>query len=138
MALNRSSLKRDLRWGTTGGLSIAVVYCVWVLIIYMLRGSDPFEQAGVSLPMVLITYLGVGLVSGMVVGLLRPLTRWTVGAYAVGLAAGVPFGLGLVVCIQGSPDRWDWATWMGLPILILISGLVIGYELRKHSPPRDP
>jgi hypothetical protein len=101
--------------------------------MYMLRGSAPFDQQGVSIGMVAVTYLAIGLAAGALVGLLRPITRQRLGAYAVGLVAGVPVATGLVIVVRGLPGSWDFFDPFILMIFSVVAGHLIGSELWKHA-----
>ena len=71
----------NLRWGFSRGVAIALVYCVWVSIVYLVSGPEPFESIGVSYRSVIATYLGIGVASGSVIGMLSEadLLRWHEG-----------------------------------------------------------
>lgn len=78
-----------------------------------------------------MAYISIGLMAGAVVGLLRPLIQWRFGAYLVGLIAGVPVAVGLIICVRGFPQQWDFADRALVPIFVVIAGFVIGRELWK-------
>jgi hypothetical protein len=122
----------DIRWGISGAMFIAGVYSAWVMAVYVFRGSEPFSRVGMTLPLVVVTYLAVGFVAGLIVGLLRPLTRWKAGAYVVGLVAALFGGAGIVAALRGPPTTWDFDEWLVLPIVALGAAWVIGSELWKH------
>jgi hypothetical protein len=44
MTANRTS---NVRWGVTRGLFVAVLYCLWVSAVYVIRGTDPFDRQGI-------------------------------------------------------------------------------------------
>lgn len=75
----RQRIPIDVRWGISGALFITALYCAWVIGIYALNGSEPFERQGVTVTTVLTTYISIGLVAGIAVGLLRP--SW-IGSWA--------------------------------------------------------
>lgn len=127
------STARDVRSGVVGGLAVATLYCLWIAAIYVFRGPAAFERQGVRFGSLLLTYLTIGIVSGALVGLLKPLARWKSGAYAVGLIAGAPVAIGLAVCIKGMPSNWDADEAFVIPILSVVAGLAIGSEIWKAS-----
>jgi hypothetical protein len=130
----RAVLARNVRWGVTGGLEIAAVYCAWVLVVYALRGPRPFERQGVTLTTVLAFYVGAGAAAGALVGLLRPLApRGEGSAYAVGLLAGVPVAIGAALCTRGLPSGWDATEVVVAAVMTVLVGLFIGRELAKHA-----
>jgi len=124
---------RNLKWGVSGGLGIASLYCVWVVLLYLIQGADPFSRQRVSLTTVIATYLASGLVAGAVVGLLRPWTENGFGAFVVGLLAGVPITAGLMVCVAGWPSAWSNNDQRGFPVLAIMVGTALGYELNRRA-----
>ena len=92
-------------------------------------GPEPFESIGVSHRSVIATYLGIGVASGSVIGMLKPLTLRRAGAYFVELLAGIPVAIGLVLCVSGLPRDWTTPDWIGIPIFTLAWGLLIGRQL---------
>jgi hypothetical protein len=133
MRMPRRSVLEDIRWGLSGALFIAAAYCAWVVVVYVLRGSAPFNRLGLSLPLALATYISVGLIAGLIVGLLRPLTRRRSGAYFVGPVAAAFGAAGVMAALSGPPSLWDFDEWVVLPILAAAGAWVIGSELWKHS-----
>jgi len=91
----------NLRWGIRFGVTFAVFYCVFGVVIYLTRGPGPFEANEVSLVGVLLAYLGGGIAAGALVGLLRPLLRWRLGALVVGIMATFIVGIGFRSIISG-------------------------------------
>jgi hypothetical protein len=133
MANRGRSLLDNIRWGVSGGLFIAAAYCAWVIAVYILRGSAPFDRLGITLRAALGTYVAVGIVGGLIVGLLRPLTKWRPGAYFVGLVAGTFGASGVMAALSGPPTAWDFDEWVVVPIIAVAAAWVIGSELWKGS-----
>jgi hypothetical protein len=132
----RSRLERVFRnvsWGASRGVVIAGMYCLWVSFLYVLRGTEPFERLGVTFGSVVATYLAIGASAGAIVGLLRPLAARGVGAYLVGLAAGFPVALGIVITSEGLPKSWDYVVWLCFPIFWLAAGMIMGRAMRRGS-----
>lgn len=129
----RPAIATDVAWGAKRGVGIGVIYCVWATAIYAVGGPQAFESQHVTYLTAIGTYLGIGLVSGSVVGALRRFTSSTFGCYLVGLAAGVPLAFGLVTSIHGFPSHWDFGDRAGLPVFSIMAGLVIGNELAKRK-----
>ena len=130
---HRSTTTANLKWGVKGGLGMALFYCMWVGVLYVLRGPEPFSRQGVSLTTVVATYLAVGVVAGGVVGLLRPLTGNGFGAFVVGYVAALPITAGLMICVTGWPTTWTARWWHEFPILVLIFGTMVGFELNRRA-----
>jgi hypothetical protein len=128
----------NLKWGVKGGLGIASLYCVWVGVLYLLQGSEPFSRQGVGLPTVLATYVAVGVIAGAVIGLLRPLTRNDFGAFVVGYLAAVPITAGLMICVNGWPTAWTVRRWHEFPVMVLLFGTMVGFELSRRRDELHP
>lgn len=129
-------LIRNMRWGVGGGLGIAVIYCVWVTIVYLVFGDDPFTRQGVTLLRVIETCLAAGLSAGAVIGLLRPVAENEFGAFGVGLNAGVPISAGLVICVEGWPSTWSRSVRHLFPVFTLLVGTAVGSYLNKAAEDR--
>lgn len=103
------------------GIALATVYSAFALFIFMLQGSKPFTESGISLPATILAYLAGGVVGGAVFGALLPLTVWRIGATVVGMLAGIPVCLGLGSMVHGLPWTWDgvaWFAWIATAILL--------------------
>ena len=132
MTRSNSRLHADVRWALKGAYSFAAVYCVWVLILYLIRGDEPFKQLGVSFLRVEFFYLAAAGVGGSIVALLRPLTRWAFGAYVVGFVAGVIMSAGMAFLLSGSPIQWGLRELVLMFILAVLATSLIGPELKPY------
>jgi hypothetical protein len=104
-----------------------------VIAVFLLRGPDPFRRQGVTLLELLVTYATLGITTGAVVGLLRPLSRYMLGAYVVGLAIGIPISIGLAMAAKGPPATRDYTVWLAVPIACVMAKLFVGHELRRTA-----
>ena len=127
------SLGVNLRWGIQGGLFFAAIYIAWVTILFLVRGREPFDRLGVNLPVVVAVYLAGGVLSGAVIGLLRPFATRKVGAYLISIIAALPVLTGIAISLQGLPGRWDLATRLVVPFLSVAFGLALGDLLWKAA-----
>jgi hypothetical protein len=88
----------NVRWGVTWGLRLALLFSAWVAFLMLANRSLILRVSGVH-PVnglqVIGIYVGGGIGGGIVVGLLRPLSRWALGAALLGLLAALPFAVGL-------------------------------------------
>jgi hypothetical protein len=123
----------NLKWGVKGGVGGAAVYCLWVGLLFLIRGPEAFSRLGVSLTTVIATYLAVGVLAGAVIGLLRPLTGNDFGAFVVGYLAAVPIAAGIMICLRGWPTTWPARLWHVYPMLVLIFGTMVGFELSRRA-----
>jgi hypothetical protein len=101
-------MNRDWSWaavrertieGAKEGMAFGVGYCVYALLLLVVRGPELFASAGSGVVMVLALYLAGGAIAGTICGGLEPLTGSLVGRILVGIIAALPFAflLGLTV-----------------------------------------
>ena len=135
MTKSKSPVIANLRWALKGAYSVAAVYCVWVLGVYFIRGDEPFRQIGVSFLNVELFYLAAAGAAGTVVGLLRPMTRWTIGAYFVGYTAGLILSASATLLLSGNPAHWGYRELFVICVAGVIGGSVIGRRLTKSGYP---
>jgi hypothetical protein len=119
------------------GLAVAVVISLYVLVLRGLSGPGPFERQGVTLLGVIAAYLGGGAVAGIVVGLLRPMTRWRWGAVSVGVLAAFGSAVAIGIAMEGHPALWGPDIWFGCTFAALFFGVVGGYKLFAEHPPDE-
>ena len=102
-----SAVRANVTWGVTGGVVIGAGLCLMaalpvaamllmVLLTYLSQWSGvatsffvpETAQLGPYILLVLPLYLAAGAVAGAIVGLLRPLARWRLGATLLGMIGG--------------------------------------------------
>jgi len=79
-----------LYWGAKWGVRFGLTFIAYAAVIFILRGSASAEGRVPSFAGVATIYLFGGIAAGSIVGMLLPLTRWALGAAAVGVIAAVP------------------------------------------------
>lgn len=121
----------NLRWGVIAGLFFACFYSLYVIGLYLIRGSTPFVANDTTFGQVVASYFGTGIVAGAVVGLLRPLLRWRIGAVFVGIVAAFAVFVGIALLDQGSFSQWDQDTWVSCVSLAVLFG-TFGALIRWH------
>lgn len=104
--LRRSGLqwRRDLRWGMLCGLGYGIVFSGFVLITH----GAPSAQIGVPLSRIVFFYLVGGIVGGLIVGSLRPLTTTLLGWMVTGVIITFPI---VVLAYRLDPSLAANATW---------------------------
>lgn len=118
-------LSKNTRWGLYWGLCGAVVYSIIAVLLYLVRGSEPFSKVGTTFGMTLGAYLAGGLAAGLVLGLLRPLARWWWGAAIVGFWCAVPVWTAAFLAFP--VNRPVDATDVRMLVLVsMLSGPVVG------------
>jgi len=109
---NRDPFK-NAYWGIRWGLAFASLYCLWALVLLLLGGEAAFRTQGITFWQTIGAYIGGGALAGAVVGVLRPLLKWTWGAPIVGIVAAIPVGLAFDLATKG-------ARWMSVNSLLTI------------------
>lgn len=88
-----SRLLERIVWGARWGLRFGLTFDAIAVIVFLLSGPSERERNGVTFATVILLYSSAGLIAGLVVGVLLPLTRWKVGAATVGVLAALPVGV---------------------------------------------
>ena len=78
------ALTNNLKWGLRWGLTMAVAFTAIAVVASVAAAFDPTPRQDWSLPSFVAFYFIAGTCGGLVLGLLRPITRHKVGAMAVG------------------------------------------------------
>lgn len=125
-----SRIGTRLRWGVRWGVYYTVVLVAWVGLIWLLRGSDPFERQGVTLLAVLTLYVVAGPVTGGMVGLLLPLAKSALGAAITGVVAAVPVSVMTIATVGGFPP-WTRQHTISTILMAVVGGALGGYMFRR-------
>ena len=107
-----------VRWGARWGFKFALGLVAWAIGVFIVVGAAPFESVGASVLAVTMMYLAGGVLGGAVVGLALPWVRSRVGAYVVGVLAGIPFGSMAVGAVT------SFRPWSGVEVFALCGGLL--------------
>lgn len=98
-------------WAILGAI-IACFYVIYVVGLYLVSGSGPFDRAGVTLPSLVVAYLVSGTIGGAIIGLLRPLASSFGGLLAVAILTGFVAVCGVEVAMYGFISRWHQREWV--------------------------
>lgn len=125
------SLSANLGWGIRWGLAFASGYIAWVLLLYLVAGSAPFEEHGnLTVGKAIVAYIAGGVLAGSIVGSLRPLVRWLLGAIVLGVIAAVPVTLGMLIAMVGMPP-WAFEYKFAAVIAPIVLGSLGGLIMRE-------
>lgn len=123
----------DLRWGMGWGMRLAsglsVIAVAVVAVHAVAAGGEGGRPPIIGLMIIVGWYAAGGLVTGSVVGLLRPLGRSQVGGAIVGFLAALPVSIATYVVLVGlSRFSWPVAIVGVLTALVIggVAGLIIG------------
>jgi len=115
------------------GFGVAFVFCAWVTFVRLNTGDRAFTELGITYPGTLAMYVITGVTSGAIIGALMPLASSRFGAYAIGLAGGLPIVAGILIQQRGLPSRWSDETITLAPVLVLVATIAIGSEIRRRG-----
>jgi hypothetical protein len=126
-------MRNNVRTTIVIGMIMATVYSAYAVVLYVLRGSAPFESDDTTIWVVLLTYYSAGALGGAVIGALLPLARWRVGRTMLTFL-GVSIAI-LCIEIAMSGPFWHWSgdTWHELMVLTLIFGSLLSFTLPRAS-----
>src|ERR1041385_9007533 len=122
MGRSSRSFLGNVIWGVGFGLAFAALYSLYVAVLYLAEGSEPFDELHTSLLTVIATYVVGGVTSGTVVGAMRPYLHIRFVAILVGMTAAVFVFFGIIVAGHGMPWRWTSADWGSLALCSLFLG----------------
>lgn len=109
----------DILWGLATGLAMATLCSIAALGVYIRRGAAPFDRYGITLATALGAYWAGGAMGGVLLGLLRPLTRSKAGAVFAGIIVAIPVFSAIAVAL-------DDISWITIIICAVIFGTVGG------------
>lgn len=101
--------------GVAGGAVIGGLLSLWITLVYLVGGSEPFTENGTTYGAVVAVYLAGGALVGAVFGVLRPWVRGHWSAAAAGFVGGCLF-FSMIGLARGDHD----------PLAVLICALILG------------
>jgi peptidoglycan/LPS O-acetylase OafA/YrhL len=117
-----TNLLKNLKWGLRYGLIVAVAFTVIAAVITLATGEDSSSK-GLSLPSLIGFYFLGGMCGGLLVGLLRPITKHKAGAILVGTLVTATL-LSLMVYFYIAKGHWTSVDTELVAILSVIAGPV--------------
>jgi len=115
-------MSQNLVWGVRLGLVVAGMLCCIGVPLALVGIGDPVTHERIPAGTLVVVYLSGGFISGIVLGLARPLARWRVGAIAIGIADGVICAALINMATDGAIWGWHSMQW----IVTVIMGTSIG------------
>ena len=123
---SRHQIGADVFWGIAIGLAMATFYSIIAVTIYVLRAGAPFHEAGIGWGVTLGAYWVGGAVGGVLLGLLRPLTRNNAGAVFAGILVAIPVFTAIAVALAD-------ISWIAVLICAVIFGTMGGIVFSGHD-----
>jgi hypothetical protein len=127
-----TTVSSSIRRGLIRGLITGGLLSLWVTFIFLRQGERPFEEVGTTYQAAVALYVLLGAIAGVIIGALLPFAKSTVGAYAVGLAAGVALAFGITLGAYGAPSRWQDEAYGFVVVIALVATIVVGNEVNKR------
>ena len=124
--MTRADLRDNLKWGSRRGVLFGAVFSVVLGTAMLVRGSAVYGAA--TFPRIVAVTTILGFLGGLCVGSLRPFTRSSWGAVAVGSVGGV-FGSAAIWIAAFGTDR-------SLSLPFLLGGALVGarVSMMSHKP----
>jgi len=123
------SIGNRVLWGIRWGAAYSAVLVAWVVFLWLVRGSEPFDRRGVTFLAVVIVYVVGGPVTGAVVGLLLPFAKSSLGAALTGIVAAIPVTVIIIATVAGFPP-WTRAHTISSILMAVFGGGGAGYMFR--------
>lgn len=121
-------ITNDLRWGFSQAFYFTLLFG-GLGVIARLAIGDTYVP-GLSLLQLIVALVLIGIWSGVLIGILRPLTRGLVGSGVVGGLWGICLTLFIVLPMGG----WgNWIPFIALTVLDCVGCAVIGVQIRRTS-----
>jgi multisubunit Na+/H+ antiporter MnhG subunit len=112
---------QNLKWGLRWGLTMAAGFTAIGVVATIGASFDPTPRNGPPLLSLIGFYFVAGTCGGVILGLLRPVTRHKAGAMMVGtVLAGVC--LALLARIYVVKDSWTMVDTIGVVLYSLVTG----------------
>ena len=123
----RTSLAENIEWGLWYGVAMACAYSAIAILLFLIRGPRAFIHNGISLVSTIAVYLIGGILGGLMLGALRPLTRYFLGVLLVAIPVSAPLFGGILVATKGVPWQWSEKTWITFVIATCFFGPFFGF-----------
>src|SRR3954467_10118628 len=121
------TVRSNVMGGIGLGLLFASFYSLYVILLFVRKGSAPFDSLHTTLLTVILTYFSGGITAGAFVGAMRPHTHKRFVAILGGIVAAFFVFLGVAVASSGMPSRWTDANWFSLGLCSLLLGSFGGF-----------
>jgi len=108
----------NIRWGLGWTLGFVIAYSLIATAVFLFAGPPP----GYSFGHLLATYLMLGVIAGVALGILRPIGKSKLGAVFLGMIVGTLIYLGGGISFYGPHLLGE----PGPVIALLLAGVVVG------------
>lgn len=119
--LRISDIRADLAWGLRWGVGAGAAYAALATVSRILRGTRPFDRVDTTYPETIAFYLLGGVVTGVMLALVRSRVRSTLSAVGAGILVMFPIALVHRVVTRGVQD---WG--IGDLVVPLLAAVMLG------------
>lgn len=114
----------NVKRGIALGLIFAALYSLYVIVLFAVAGSEPFDKHHTSVLTVVASYFAGGISAGAIVGALRPYAVSRFGASLIGIVASFFVFFGIALASKGFPSHWTEPVWEAIVVLSVFFGVV--------------
>jgi len=126
---SKSQTLRDVRFTLVCGAAIATFYSLWVAVVVGATRTN--NKYGVALGTIIGAYYAAAMTGGLVVGLMLPLGKYTVGRILLGIVVGCIVFFCVAMAMNGPFWIWKVETWHGVMTLGTFFGIVSALSWRR-------
>jgi hypothetical protein len=118
----------------------AAACAILATLIYAIQGDEIAREGGIELSQLLLIYLGTAVASGIVIGVLRPITGGVTGRSIVGIVASLPVTFSIMLMSRdlrlGQMDKVDY--WIAIAMSVVLGPFVAAYFHSKNERDKSP
>ena len=114
-------------------MTVAMGFAAIVFIEYLVLGSRTTSRIGVTLPSILLMYVGGGVLAGIILGVGRPLGRTQVGSMVLGVFVATCVYVSAGIAIYGLPNHWHGKEWFSTVVVGILIGALSGNMFYKDT-----
>ncbi len=120
------TVMRDVGWGLSNALGVVGLFGAIATVLRLVVGSSYIP--GVSLARLILSYVIIGVVAGLLIGVFRQLARHALGAAILGAVWGIALALVILFPVV------TWAPFHAVFILIFcVGGAFLGMQIRRAA-----
>jgi hypothetical protein len=101
---------------------LAGLFSAYAIVVALLHGSLVLTDKKLNVFAVVSCYLAGGAAAGSIAGLLRPLNKTMLGRALIGIAAGAPVSMSVIVLLAGPPTVWRVPEWISVAVCTFVIG----------------
>ena len=113
------------------GLGTGCLLCLFLIPSLLRSGNHPLPGYGITPLQIAVVYVLSGLVGGVLVAALFPLSQWFLGAFLLGMMVAFPPYMAVAVLMRGN-DSWA-ETWIFGGVAAFFVGGGVATQLSSES-----